>query len=115
MTGRDERESPWRARVLAVLAAFPEGTTISRLTRPLADGAHDYDSMYDRIYQALRACEKRGYVRRMGFVDRRVEGSWDVPGGNGFGYKPVSWKVTLSGADYLAASATAACSSSTVS
>jgi hypothetical protein len=94
---------PWRVRVLAALAGFPDGTTVSRLTRPLAGGAHDYDSMYDRIYQVLRACERRGYVRRAGFLERRVAGSWDAPDGAWLGRGLVSWQVTTAGADYLSA------------
>src|SRR5262249_8757785 len=66
-------EMPWRAQVLGVLATFPNGTTVSRLIRPLADGKRDYDSVYNRTYRELRRCEGDGYVRRTSYREQRVE------------------------------------------
>jgi hypothetical protein len=94
---------PWRVRVLAALAGFPDGTTVSRLARPLADGA-GYDVAYRRVYRALGACERRGHVRRAGLLDRRAAGCWEhAPDGAWLGRGLVSWQVTTAGADYLSA------------
>lgn len=97
-----QRGVPFRARVLAQLAAYPDGTTIARITRPLADGTHGYDTVYRRIYGALRACERDGLAEQAGWQQLPVPVAWslDMATRNG-PQSPVIWKVTPVGAELL--------------
>lgn len=96
-------EAPWRARVPSALAEFPEGATIARLCRPLADGTQDYCSAYRRIYRTLRACESSGRTRRADHARARMPFAWgkDLSALTWHGQPPGLWQVTAAGADYL--------------
>lgn len=96
--------SPWRLRVLAALAAFPEGASTGRLTRSLADGTRSYDAVYGNIYATLRTCQRHGYVRRAGPARARVRFIWDndPKTRTAYGDQAVYWQLTPAGTEYLA-------------
>jgi hypothetical protein len=97
--------SAWRLRVLAALAGFPDGVSIARLTRLLADGTRPYDAVYDSIYNALRSCQRCGYVRRVGpaRARARVQFTWnnDPNSHTCYGDQAVYWQLTPAGTAYL--------------
>jgi hypothetical protein len=69
---------PWRVRVLA---AFPDGECIARMTSLLADGSGSRATLWRAIYRALRACESNGLARRSAPQHQRFPLGWsqDLP------------------------------------
>ena len=88
----------WQVQVLTLLAGFQEGATIARLTHSLIDGTQDDESVYRRIYRALRACESSGYAQQ---THRVRQFAWGEDAR--YGKPPICWQVTSAGANFLAA------------
>lgn len=102
--GNEADALPWRGRVLAALAGLSDGASVSRLVRALADGVSNYDSLYRRIYQELRASERDGYVQRAYRVRLRLPFAWgaETTAATGPGRPAITWQLTPDGASYLA-------------
>lgn len=96
-----QRGAAFRASVLAQLAAYPGGATIAKITRPLADGTHGYDTVYRRIYGALRACERDGLAEQAGRQRPPVPVAWSLDLIRNTARLPVIWKITPADAAHL--------------